>query len=977
MPFIWDDEQQGGVAAPPVSLPQPPQQPTTNGFVWDDQQPQLQVPEPLVVDPTFGGRYVASQPSPDQRALMVQAGRVDPLGLAMNPVGLSALSLPTLPADNELATKVWKSSGKTWREMTDAERRQAVEMDTIDQAQTPEAKQRLIRDSVARDQELQPGYKIDQSKLPPKPAGTPVPIPQQVLDATLEQIQGLPDGPEKDRLIQAHATGQQLSAQARADIAAAEARGTSTVQNEAAQSPRMQALSNLGGQNIGGDVARGVLLGLTGVGNTVTNVLLRTADKARRRLAAGEDGTQPVGQGIFGDADSYVNRRNDALEFGRQAMSANQGERSIFPASMVQNASETLTTIGAMDALGIPIIPGFAAQIADTTYSDDRKKGLSEDKAAFHAAGTAALQSALMLMAGRAGKELGLIPREELMSPAMAKAAQDVFTKEGLGTATKNILFQGGEGAAIHIAQSAFDAATGARPDALDPENLWPEAGKAGFDWAALGVLGTAGHAGPEAVRSAWARALNKLPGAMSRAHAAEQRLIDQLASNRAISRSDLEAVGVSTRGYKPREFNALAEQYIQDQLMPREVQKQRQDYMEQQSKFIPAAMNRFTTLNPQMPGGPESFIAGPQGGAESFTVDRNTVLPEVPDAQGIGKQVEAGSEAQGAQGQASGGVRVRDDATSDGLEAGPQEVAQPKQPWEMTYDEVLKAVNPSNREELQAARPILAALYPEEIDNGPDQWGIRRAIEKGDELPRTPTVELSRRHRDAIRAALDAGLPVPENVLAEYPDLASSRAQPEIRNDVLDEIEQQARGLERFSALPIAQYGLTPAEQQELVRRGMSFTVDRMGAPHVRLSDSQRAKELRDKVTSKSPQEPSNGSQEQAGQVGEEVQQVNAEGQGRQSDAQAQELLGGAVPKNPLVTEQQPVDQSPAVSARQPRAINIERDSIPEDFDVTYDAIRAKTRERVPIKQNAREAYDELEASASKFKSLLECLRS
>lgn len=885
MPFIWDDEQQGGVAAPPVSLPQPPQQPTTNGFVWDDQQPQLQVPEPLVADPTFGGRYVASQPSPDQRALMVQAGRVDPLGLAMNPVGLSALSLPTLPAE-----KIWKSSGKTWREMTDAERRQAIEMDMIDQAQTPEAKQRLIRDSVARDQELQPGYKIDQSKLPPKPAGTPVPIPQQVLDATFEQIQSLPDGPEKDRLIQAHATGQQLSAQARTDIAAAEARGTSTVQNEAAQSPRMQALSNLGGQNIGGDVARGVLLGLTGVGNTVTNVLLRTADKARRRLAAGEDGTQPVGQGIFGDADSYVNRRNDALEFGRQAISANQGQRSIFPAAMVQGPAEMLTTIGAMDALGIPIIPGFAAQIADTTYSDDRKKGLSEDKAAFHAAGTAALQSALMLMAGRAGKELGLIPREELMSPAMAKAAQDVFTKEGLGTATKNILFQGGEGAAIHIAQSAFDAATGARPDALDPENLWPEAGKAGFDWAALGVLGTAGHAGPEAVRSAWARALNKLPGAMSRAHAAEQRLIDQLASNRAISRSDLEAVGVSTRGYKPREFNALAEQYIQDQLMPREVQKQRQDYMEQQSKFIPAAMNRFTTLNPQMPGGPESFIAGPEGGAESFTVDRNTVLPEVPDAQGIGKQVEAGSEAQGAQGQESGGVRVRDDAKSNGLEAGAQEVAQPYM-----------------QEAVQAATNALNAM---KAKSDPEFWFDWKGES---DIVLNAVAQQYGVDAQALRDILGDSINSP----AAKPDLASSRAQ---------------------SVQPTA--------------------TDATVAPT-------------------QPQEPSNGSQEQAGQVGEEVQQVNAEGQGRQSDAQGQELLGGAVPKNPLVTEQQPVDQSPAVSARQPRAISIDRDSIPEDFDVTYDAIRAKTRERVPIKQNAREAYDELEASASKFKSLLECLRS
>ena len=897
MPFTWDDEQ-GGAVAPPMPTP-------AGRIVWDDEQSSPASQEPLVLDPTFGGRYVASQPSPEERAMLVQAGNPDPLHMSLLP--LPAISVPTLPN----STKVWKSSGKTWREMTDAERRQAVEMDTIDNAPDKATRDWLIRNSVARDQELQPGYKIDPSKLPPKPAGTPVPIPQQVLDATLEQIQSLPDGPEKQQLIQAHATGQQLSAQARRDIADAEARGLTYTQGLAAESPQMQAVSNLGGQNIGGDVARGVLLGLTGVGNTVTNVLLRSADKVRQKLAAGEDGTQPVGPGLFGDADTYVNRRNDALGFGRQVMAANQGQRNLLPASFTQNTAETLTTIGTMEALGIPVIPGFAAQIADTTYSENRKKGMSEDKAAIHAAGTAALQSALMVMAGRVGKELGLIPREELLSPAMAKAAQDVFTKEGVGTATRNILFQGGEGAAIHVAQSVFDAATGARPDALDPENLWPETIKAGGEWAALGAIGTAGHASPEFARKAWSRALTKLPGAMARANAAEQRLIDQLAAgNIAISRADLAAVGVSTRGYKPSEYNALAEQYVRDQLMPREEQVARQQVTDR----IPAAMMRFTTLNPQMPGGAESFIAGPEGGAESFTVDRNTMLPEVSDAQGIGKQAETRSEAQGPQGQESGGVRVRNDA-QNGVGAGAgQEVARPKRPWEMTYDEVLKAVAPSNREELQAARPILAELYPEEIDNAADQWGIRRAIEKGDELPRTPTVELSRRHKQSILAAIERGEKVPDNVLAEYPDLASASQ----------------------SALQITAATVAPTQ----------------------------------------PQEPSNGSQEQAGQVGQEVQQGNAESQVRQNE-QGQELLSSPPQVSSQVESSQPADQSPAVSARKPRALSIDRETIPADLEVSYDVIRAKTRERVPIKQNAREAYDELEASAGKFKALLECLRT
>jgi len=69
------------------------------------------------------------------------------------------------------------------------------------------------------------------------------------------------------------------------------------------------------------------------------------------------------------------------------------------------------------------------------------------------------------------------------------------------------------------------------------------------------------------------------------------------------------------------------------------------------------------------------------------------------------------------------------------------------------------------------------------------------------------------------------------------------------MRTEVVDEVERLARKVKRFASLPIEDYCLTHEEQQELVRRGMSFTVDRMNHPHCHLSDRARAEELRKKV--------------------------------------------------------------------------------------------------------------------------------
>lgn len=57
-----------------------------------------QTPEPELLDPTFGGRYVATQPSAEERALLIHAGRIDPYRLSMLPLpDVSAVAPPERP----------------------------------------------------------------------------------------------------------------------------------------------------------------------------------------------------------------------------------------------------------------------------------------------------------------------------------------------------------------------------------------------------------------------------------------------------------------------------------------------------------------------------------------------------------------------------------------------------------------------------------------------------------------------------------------------------------------------------------------------------------------------------------------------------------------------------------------------------------------------------------------------------------------
>ncbi len=162
---------------------------------------------------------------------------------------------------------------------------------------------------------------------------------------------------------------------------------------------------------------------------------------------------------------------------------------------------------------------------------------------------------------------------------------------------------------------------------------------------------------------------------------------------------------------------------------------------------------------------------------------DRAIEVGETGEADaGRSPRVEAGQYAgteQGGRGGVSESGRGDGGAVPDAeTEAETEEAAVAKEPWQMTRDELAEAVNAKDRPSLEAARPLLGAMFPEYTAEN-DPWGIHRAVSRGDELPRVPMVDFTKRHREQVQKALDEGKSVPPEVLAEYPELQPKPAAP------------------------------------------------------------------------------------------------------------------------------------------------------------------------------------------------------
>jgi GNAT superfamily N-acetyltransferase len=116
--------------------------------------------------------------------------------------------------------------------------------------------------------------------------------------------------------------------------------------------------------------------------------------------------------------------------------------------------------------------------------------------------------------------------------------------------------------------------------------------------------------------------------------------------------------------------------------------------------------------------------------------------------------------------------------------------VKKAEQPWQMGYTELRdKLSNIYTKEDLSSVRGLLAELFPEQLQSDHDAWGIRRAVERGDEIPRVPMTELSQKHKKLIRQALADGKTIPPEVLAEYPDLAKSDHPPIVARALEDPV--------------------------------------------------------------------------------------------------------------------------------------------------------------------------------------------
>lgn len=150
-------------------------------------------------------------------------------------------------------------------------------------------------------------------------------------------------------------------------------------------------------------------------------------------------------------------------------------------------------------------------------------------------------------------------------------------------------------------------------------------------------------------------------------------------------------------------------------------------------------------------------------------------------------------------------------------LPAEQARAAPTKQPWEMTRDELADAVRVGNKQELETARPLLAELFKDELkdwNRGNDPWNIARAVNIGDEAPRVPMVDFTKRHRAIVQNAIAEGRPVPPEVLADYPDFKPTPAPGAADAPIVKEAPGAS---ETPAETPRESVGLTKADQNQM----------------------------------------------------------------------------------------------------------------------------------------------------------------
>lgn len=567
--------------------PQPQQQPPA---IDEPVIPPLAPTAPPPADPTYGGQYVLNAPpagfdpaatAPAPPATAPPAAPQPPPQPTLDDIASANPSNPgsdysigdlsKLP-DDKLA-ELWK----TYSELPESAATSLKKQVVLARVQEEAARRKSLRLHKSVRQQADPSGQFPAGTLPPIGYVDPLTVAKQ-------QYEAAPEGtPEQQSAAQIKNYLSSQLAQQQHDAAAGSARGLSAEDQQASHQPAGEFMAAL---PIG---LRVPLMGILGVGKTIANV--------------GDYLTGDTGLGFNGPGSAEQSNRILAqLQRTSEAQNRESDVAKVIgpeATSKIAGVGTTLTELGAMTAINpSAIIPYFATRAADEAFTADRDAGMNPTRAAVHAGGTAVIQSVLMYGAKTVGEALGVIPREGSLTPQMAEKIRNLFTQEGLEHATKDVLFQAGEGATMHMAQSLLDWKTGERPDAMQPDNFFGGAVKSAADWAALGVTTTAINA----ARQAYSRVLEKLPEVLKQAADkgapqesqptdsqggkpsttkdeklanAEKRLADKLASGAKISRNDVERVGIPSGGTNTQSRTEIGWKYFADKMNPPEQQGQ------------------------------------------------------------------------------------------------------------------------------------------------------------------------------------------------------------------------------------------------------------------------------------------------------------------------------------------------------------------------------------------------------------------
>lgn len=532
-------------------------------------------------DPTYGGRYGVTRPTQD---FIERYNKFQRWNITGEPY------------------KETPYEGKTVEQMT-LDERQRWEEDMADQSMLGGKHGYTASDWNAKRQEIADRYnslRQYQSEFARENSAT---IPQQVLDATRQQVAQMPDGPEKQHLLQSLISGQQLSAQSRSDAMQAAQLG---------MLPTEFAVR----QNTGLDFERGAL---------TSNWLWRTPESIGMSVGTGLANVAlsiDAELGKPGSADRAQRIRSSLRQY-QQLFAQKQAEmdkNSAVPmAGLLRQAGEVIGTSALAGQLGgMPTLIGYyATTTAADSLGQSDELGVTGWRKYSVAAGKGMLEGLMTAIGGKLGAGTARLAGasgstlEQATEQLVAQAARKYNLSKPLARIA-NILAQGASGAGgenfeeLTTTAGQYILDRMAYGDKYNGPSLYDQLLQTsavstisgGFGGAVSGMggknpalkravkdLSNKVDARIDAMQGNWAKRIvnsvknsvgnlaqdirdaNRVaPGYEEEAVSADDqnRLAAKVAAGQPISRKDLENVGVSTKGTNVEQRKELAKQYVE-----------------------------------------------------------------------------------------------------------------------------------------------------------------------------------------------------------------------------------------------------------------------------------------------------------------------------------------------------------------------------------------------------------------------------